>query len=236
MMGAVVAAYAQPGVKKPATKTPVKAPVTPAPVLKTLSDTISYILGESAAYNMEQMGFNNVKLNMSLYTRGMNDVRGKKKPLIDDAVANATMNRYYMKTQEEKCRPTIIAGEEFLAKNKLRPGVKTTASGLQYEVIAEGTGPKMQEIDTFVCHYRGTLIDGTEFDASYNRGQPLVMPARDVIPGWTEALTMMPVGSKYKIYVPYQLGYGIAGQGQIPGGAVLIFEMELLDFKKLVMN
>lgn len=91
----------------------------------------------------------------------------------------------------------------------------------------------MSAIDTFVCHYRGTLIDGTEFDAlSYNRGQPLTMPANQVINGWTEGLQLMPVGSKYKFYIPYQLGYGTMGQGQIPGGAALIFEVELLDFKK----
>lgn len=220
--------YAQPG-KKPVTK-PIVKPVVP--ILKTTLDSISYILGESAAYNLVQQGFGEVKLNMALYNRAMNDIIGKKKPLLDDNTANATINRYFMKIQAEKSKVSIVEGENFLAKNKLRPEVKTTASGLQYEVLTEGTGERMSAIDTFVCHYRGTLIDGTEFDASYNRGQPLTMPANHVITGWTEGLQLMPVGSKYKFYIPYQLGYGTMGQGQIPGGAALIFEVELLDFKK----
>lgn len=219
---------AQPGMK-PVTKPSVK-PVSP--VLKNTMDSISYILGESAAYNLKQQGFGELKLNMALYNRAMNDILGKKKPLLDDNTANTTINRYFMNMQEAKSKEAIEAGQKFLATNKLRPEIKTTASGLQYEILTEGTGEKMSAIDTFVCHYRGTLIDGTEFDASYNRGQPLTMPANQVINGWTEGLQLMPVGSKYKFYIPYQLGYGTMGQGQIPGGAPLIFEVELLDFKK----
>jgi FKBP-type peptidyl-prolyl cis-trans isomerase len=219
--------HAQPG--KPVAK-PVAKPA--GPILKTTLDSLSYILGESAAYNLTQQGFGEVKLNMSLYTRAMNDILGKKKPLLDDNTANAMINRYFMKMQEEKSKGAIQAGEKFLAQNKLRPEVKTTPSGLQYEIVTQGTGERMAAIDTFVCNYRGTLIDGKEFDASANRGQPLTMPANQVIQGWTEGLQLMPVGSKYKFYIPYQLGYGIMGQGQIPGGAVLIFDLELLDFKK----
>lgn len=215
---------------KPATNPPLTRPA--APVLKTTMDSISYILGESAGYNLSQQGFANLKLNMALYNRGLTDITGKKKPLLDDGLANSTINNFYAKLQQEKSKSVIVEGEQFLAKNKLRPEVKTTASGLQYEVLRQGTGERMTALDTFVCHYRGTLINGTEFDASYNRGQPLTMPANQVIQGWTEALQLMPIGSKYKIYIPYQLGYGTMGQGQIPGGAVLIFEMELLDAKK----
>ena len=134
--------------------------------------------------------------------------------------------------QESKSKPTIEAGKNFLSKNKARPEVKTTASGLQYEVITEGTGIKPTALDTFVCHYRGTLINGTEFDASYNRGQPLVYPVAGVIRGWTEGLQLMAVGSKYKFYIPYDLAYGTNDNGQIPGGSTLIFEVELLDVKK----
>lgn len=215
---------------KPAAK-PVAAKPAP-PVLKTTLDSISYILGESAGYNLNQQGFGTIKLNMALYNRGLTDITGKKQPLLDDGTANATINAYYMKLQQEKSKSAIQEGEQFLAKNKLRPEVKTTASGLQYEILRQGTGEKLTALDTFVCHYRGTLINGTEFDASYNRGQPLTMPANQVIQGWTEGLQLMPVGSKYKFYIPYQLGYGTMGQGTIPGGAVLIFEVELLDFKK----
>ena len=132
----------------------------------------------------------------------------------------------------EKAKTEIEAGKKFLEQNKLRPGVKTTASGLQYEVITEGTGIKPTTVDTFVVHYRGTLLNGTEFDASYKRNQPLTYPMTQVIPGWTEGLQLMAVGSKYKLYIPYNLGYGVMGQGQIPGGATLVFELELLEVKK----
>ena len=131
-----------------------------------------------------------------------------------------------VKMQEEKIKPRIEEGRKFLAQNKLKPGVKTTASGLQYEVITEGQGIKPTAVDTFVAHYRGTLLDGTEFDASYNRGQPLQLGVSQVIRGWTEGLQLMPVGSKYKFWIPYEIAYGVMGQGQIPGGAMLIFEVE----------
>jgi FKBP-type peptidyl-prolyl cis-trans isomerase len=223
--------YAQTG--KPVTKPSTKpATATAAPILKTTLDSLSYILGESAAYNLTQQGFGDTKLNMSIYSRAMNDIMGKKKPLLDDNTANAMVNRYFMKMQEEKSKGAIAAGEKFLAQNKLRPEVKTTPSGLQYEIIKQGTGERMSIVDTFVCNYRGTLIDGVEFDASARRGQPLTMGVNQVIEGWKEGLQLMPVGSKYKFYIPYQLGYGTIGQGQIPGGAALIFEVELLDFKK----
>lgn len=214
---------------------PVK-PVVAKPaagILKTTADSISYILGESTAYTFIQQGFGDIKFNMPIFNRGMNDIIGKKTPLLSDEVANAMINGYFFKMQAEKSKGVIEAGEKFLAQNKLRPEVKTTASGLQYEILKEGAGEKMAATDTFVCHYRGTLLDGTEFDASYNRGQPLVMPANQVIKGWTEGLQLMPVGSKYKFYIPYDLGYGLVGNGpQIPGGATLVFEVELLDFKK----
>lgn len=208
---------------------PVKT-VNPPVILKTQMDTISYILGESAGYNLVQQGFGDIKLNMSVYNRGLTDITGKKKPLLDDNTANAAINSFYMKMQEQKSKASIETGRRFLAANKQRPTVKTTASGLQYEILQEGTGEKMTPLDTFVCHYRGTLIDGKEFDASYNRGTPLKMALTDVIQGWKEGLVLMPVGTKFKLYIPYELGYGIMGQGQIPGGAVLIFDMELIGF------
>jgi FKBP-type peptidyl-prolyl cis-trans isomerase FklB len=151
---------------------------------------------------------------------------------MDDVTANALLNNYMVKLQQDKVKPAIEEGNKFLAQNKLKPGVKTTASGLQYEVITEGQGNKPAAIDTFVAHYRGTLLNGTEFDASYNRGQPLTLGVSQVIRGWTEGLQLMPIGSKYKFWIPYDLGYGVMGQGQIPGGALLIFEVELLDVKK----
>ena len=212
---------------------PVKKPTPPPPlVLKTLNDSISYIMGEISAYGLMQQGLGDVKLNNTAYMRALNDVLGSKKPAIDDATASALITTFMNKAQEKKIQPTIDEGRNFLAQNKNKPGVKTTPSGLQYEIITEGTGIKPTMEDTFVVHYRGTLLNGTEFDASYNRGQPLVYPLTKVIRGWQEGLQLMNVGSKYKFYIPYELAYGVTGQGQIPGGAMLIFDLELLDVKK----
>ena len=155
-----------------------------------------------------------------------------KQPLLNEEAVNMCVNKLMNEVQESKSKPTIEAGKAFLEKNKSKPGVKTTASGLQYEVITEGTGIKPTTVDTFVAHYRGTLLDGTEFDASYNRGQPLVYPVTGVIRGWTEGLQLMAVGSKYKFYIPYNLAYGTNDNGAIPGGSMLIFELDLLDVKK----
>jgi FKBP-type peptidyl-prolyl cis-trans isomerase FklB len=215
------------------TKPVIKPVTTPVNILKTANDSVSYVMGEIAAYNLIQQGLGDVKMNNTVFLKAVSDVMAKKKPLLDDATANACMGSYMEKIQTDKIKPTIEEGRKFLAQNKLKPGVKTTASGLQYEVITEGTGIKPTPIDTFVVHYRGTLLNGTEFDASYKRGQPLVWPMNQVVRGWTEGLQLMGVGSKYKFYIPYELGYGTTGNGQaIPGGSMLIFELELLDVKK----
>ena len=213
---------------KPVTK-PVPKPVN---ILKTTTDSVSYVLGEVAAYHLTQQGLGEVKINSTAFMRAVTDILGKKKTLLDDVTANALLNNYMTKLQEDKVKPAIAEGAKFLAQNKLKPGVKTTASGLQYEVITQGTGIKPTLVDTFVAHYRGTLLNGTEFDASYNKGQPLTWPVSNVIQGWKEGLQLMPIGSKYKFWIPYNLGYGVMGSGQIPGGAMLTFELELLDVKK----
>ena len=121
------------------------------------------------------------------------------------------------------------AGAKFLAENKSRAGITTTESGLQYEIITKGTGPVPTLGDTISAHYRGALLNGKEFDNSYNRGEPLSIPVAGVIPGWTEALQLMPVGSKWKLYIPSELAYGDYGAGSdIPGGATLVFDIELM--------
>lgn len=224
----------------PAKKTQVAEPpvvITPAApidtiILNDVADSVSYVLGEIAAYHLTQQGLGDVKINTTPFIRALNDIQGKKKTLMDDVTANALLSNYMIKLQADKVKPSIEEGNKFLAQNKLKPGIKTTASGLQYEVITEGTGIKPTALDTFICHYRGTLLNGTEFDASYNRNQPLQMGVSQVIRGWTEGLQLMPAGSKYKFWIPYELAYGVMGQGQIPGGAMLIFEVELLDVKK----
>lgn len=229
-----LSASAQPGTKP--TKTPPKAPVKTAPkvnpVLKNYNDSISYVLGEMSAFNIIQQGFGDVKINTTAFSRAITDIMNKKQTLITDIAANTLLNQYMMKLQESKAKSRIDSGKVFLAENAKRKEVKTTASGLQYEVITEGTGIKPTTLDTFVANYRGTLINGTEFDASANRGVPLTMALNQVIPGWTEGLKLMSVGSKYKLYIPYTLGYGIYDNGAIPGGSTLIFELELIDVKK----
>ncbi len=222
----LTAAVAQTGAKKPAT--PVKA--VPAPYLKTMEDSASYAVGISVANFYKQMGVK--KLNTSIVAKAINDLLGGKKALMDDAMANTLMNNYITKLQQQKSVPTIQAGEKFLAENKKKPGIKITASGLQYEVLAEGTGEKPTAADSVTCHYRGTFLDGKTFDASYDRGEPITFALGGVIKGWTEGLQLMSIGSKYKFYIPYQLGYGAADYMSIPGGSMLTFEVELLAVKK----
>jgi FKBP-type peptidyl-prolyl cis-trans isomerase FkpA len=206
-------------------------PVKQTSLLKSLGDSASYAIGSGIAGFYKQYGI--TQLNAALVGKAFSDVLGNKPVLLPETLVNAILNKYITQLQEDKVKFAIDEGKEFLATNKKRPEVKTTASGLQYEVIKEGTGIKPTAADTFVCHYRGTLINGTEFDNSYNRGQPLIYPVGGVIPGWTEGLQLMPVGSKYKFYIPYTLGYGVFGSPPgIPGGSMLIFEVELLDVKK----
>ena len=215
--------------KKPVTKPAAHA--TQEKLLKTTLDSVSYSIGMSVANNMQQLGIKS--LNANILAKALNDALAGKQLLLTEQDVNAVMMAYIEKLQSDKVKPMIAAGEKFLAGNKKRAGVKTTASGLQYEIIREGTGVKPGAADTFVAHYSGKLFTGEEFDNSYNRGTPLTLGVGQVIKGWTEGLQLMPVGSKYKFYIPYELGYGLHGQGQqIPGGAVLVFDVELLDVKK----
>lgn len=198
---------------------------------KDKTDSSSYAMGLNFAQFYKQQGI--TKVNTTIITRAINDVFAGKKLLLDDASANSVMNAYITQAQREKSRPNIEAGEAFLRQNKTRPGVKTTASGLQYEVITEGNGARPTASDSVTCHYSGTYITGGEpFDDSYRRGQPITFSLRGVIPGWTEGLQLMAVGSKYKFYIPYQLAYGAMDYMSIPGGSMLIFVVELLDVKK----
>jgi len=152
--------------------------------------------------------------------------------LLNEADINRVMNGYMTKLQEDKARVMIEEGEKFLAKNKLRPEVKVTPSGLQYEVVREGTGAMPQGTDSVTCHYKGTFLNGVEFDNSYKRGAPITFSLHGVIRGWTEGLQLMKAGSSYKFYIPYGLGYGLFDYGNIPGGSALLFDVELLEVKK----
>jgi FKBP-type peptidyl-prolyl cis-trans isomerase len=200
-------------------------------ILKTLTDSASYAIGMNAGNFYKTMGI--TKLNTTLVSKSINDVLNGKKPLCNNETANIIMNTYINAQQEEKAKAAIDEGNKFLAQNKLRAGVNTTASGLQYEVITQGTGAKPAATDSVTCHYRGTLLNGTVFDDSYARGQPITFALNGVIRGWTEALQLMNVGSKYRLYIPYTLGYGAYDYGNIPGGSMLTFEVGLLDIKKI---
>ncbi len=143
-----------------------------------------------------------------------------------------TLQEDAMKKQQEAAENNKKKSAEFLEKNKSAAGFKVTASGLQYSVITEGNGATPKKEDTVKCHYTGTLIDGTKFDSSLDRGTPAEFPVAGVIPGWTEALQMMKVGSKYKLVIPPELAYGAQGRPGIPANSVLIFEVELLEIVK----
>ena len=212
--------------KKPTTTKPVTTkPATQTPVLRTESDSMSYAIGLSVANFYSQQG---IKLNSSLITKACNDILQNKKPLLTEDQANLI----FMCHSNPQLCSYVKEGEKFLAENKKRSTVKTTASGLQYEVLKQGSGINPAATDTVVVNYVGTLTSGTEFDNSYKRGSPISFPLNGVIRGWTEGLQLMRAGSKYKFYVPYQLGYGLNNAQTIPGGSVLIFEIELLDVKK----
>ena len=210
---------------KPTTVKPATAPKNA--VLKNLRDSASYAAGIFVAGFYHSNGITNI--NSAICTRAINDLQTNNKSILNEKQANDAVIGYLNKLQREKAKPRIDAGEKFLAENKTRPGVITTASGLQYEIISQGTGPMPTRDDQVTCNYRGYYIDGNEFDNSYKRGAPATFSVTRVIAGWTEALQMMPVGSKWKLYIPYQLGYGPADYQSIPGGSTLLFEIELLS-------
>lgn len=211
---------------------PAKKPVTsktttPAPVMKNLVDSASYAIGLGLVnFYYKQQGLK--QLNTAMISKAINDIMSGKQPLLADQAANDAVMKYISKATESKAKPNIDAGRQFLAKNKSREGVKTTASGLQYEVITQGTGAKPTAEDSVTVNYAGTLINGFEFDNSYKRGQPITFPLNRVIKGWTEGLQLMNEGGKYKFYIPHELGYGTNDMGTIPAGSVLLFEIELL--------
>lgn len=190
-------------------------------------DKISYGLGISMASNLKNTGIEN--LNLEELTRGISDVFNGNKLDMDPEEAQKLLNDYFAGLQANADKKNKEISEGFLAENKQQEGVITTASGLQYIVIKEGDGPKPKETDTISCHYEGRLIDGTVFDSSYRRNQPIEFPVNQVIPGWVEALQLMPVGSKWRLFIPSELAYGEHGAGDIirPNSA-LIFDVELL--------
>lgn len=193
-------------------------------------DKVSYAIGLSFGQNMKSSGVKT--MNYDDLVAGMKAIMNNEKPVIGFEEAQQVLNTFFSELEAKAAGAAKADGEAFLAENAKREGVKTTASGLQYEVITEGNGPKPKATDTVEVHYEGTLIDGTVFDSSYKRGEKISFGLNQVIKGWTEGLQLMSVGSKYKLYIPYQLGYGERGAGaSIPPYAALIFTVELFAIK-----
>ncbi len=215
--------YAQ--AKKPSKPLSAKAPVKTA---LSSTDSLSYAMGVQTAQYYKTQGAD--KINTAMVKKAYDDVFSNKTLLISPELCNVTIQKKLQDFMSQKANVEKEAGAKFLEENKKKPGVITLPSGLQYEIITKGTGPIPKATDTVKANYKGTLIDGKEFDNSYTRGEPITIPVSGVIRGWIEALQLMPVGSKWKLYIPSDLGYGERGAGgAIPGGAALIFEIELLD-------
>ncbi len=200
--------------------------------LKTDKDKLSYALGASMAHNLKQY---EVDLDIDMYIKGLKDAfSGKKELLTEQEMASIiakTQEDVKSRMQEkamEKIEKTKKDGEEFLAQNKKKAGVKTLPSGLQYKVIKEGKGKSPKDTDTVTVNYRGTLIDGTEFDSSYKRGEPASFAVNAVIKGWTEALKLMKEGAKWQLFIPANLAYAERPAPGIPQMSTLIFEVELI--------
>ena len=204
--------------------------------LKTQMEKVSYAIGVDIAKNFKQQG---IEINVDSLTKGMRDGLAGGKLLMTDEELVATLTSYQAELNKKRAEAMKAAAEEnqkagqaFLEENKKKEGVVTLPSGLQYKILQAGNGPKPKPGDTVECNYRGTLINGKEFDSSYKRGQPASFPVTGVIRGWTEALQLMPVGSKWQLFIPAQLAYGMRGAGpDIGPNSTLIFEIELLSIK-----
>jgi FKBP-type peptidyl-prolyl cis-trans isomerase len=242
LSGIAVASYAQ--TKTAAKKTVAKKPTTtskksvPTTGLKSTLDSTSYAFGTSIGSSLKTTGLST--LNYEVLLKGLKDAftggkviltQQQAQQCINEALAKASSvkNKAEEAANKIKYAPIMKEGQDFLEQNKKRAGVQTTASGLQYEVLTAGTGVKPLATDSVLVHYKGTLLNGKQFDSSYDRGEPISFPLNRVIPGWTEGVQLMPAGSKYKFFIPYNLAYGERGAGaDIPPYSTLIFEVELL--------
>ena len=199
-------------------------------VLKNQKDKVSYSIGMDMGKNLVRQS---IDIDPDILAKGIKDVLSGGKVLLTDQEASETMAAFQKEMIAKLGEKNKAEGEAFLAENKKKEGVKTLPSGLQYKVIKAGTGKKPTLTDTVTAHYRGTLIDGTEFDSSYLRGQPATFPLRGVIPGWTEALQLMAMGAKWQLFIPSNLAYGERVAGRTIGpNATLIFEIELISIEE----
>ena len=208
-----------------------------APTLKDQKEKISYIIGMDIGTNFKRQS---IDIDPDILGRGIRDGLSGAKPLLSEQEAKEVLAVFekVMVAKQEEVRKALgeknkKEGEAFLAENKVKQGVTTTPSGLQYKVIKPGTGKKPKASDTVTVNYRGTLIGGTEFDSSYRRGKPATFPVNGVIPGWTEALQLMEEGAKMELVIPSRLAYGEQGAGQAIGpNATLVFEVELISIQE----
>lgn len=210
-------------------------PVDDSAKLATLEQKANYIIGQNLGKNLQNGGLTIEPEALSL---ALTDVRDGKESRISQEDMQKIMQEVQTKAmakqeeeQKKQSEANIAAGQKYLEENKVKEGVTTTASGLQYKVITEGKGAKPKATDTVTVNYTGKLIDGTEFDSSAKNGGPVSFPLDGVIAGWTEALQLMPQGSKWEIVIPSDLAYGAGGQGPIPPSSTLVFEVELLEIK-----
>src|SRR5215203_1009078 len=246
LVAAAVAAGAQQSGQKPAEKPamqPTQTTAQPSAAGKpeSLLDRASYIIGLNLGKSLKT---NEIQANTDLVVKGLRDgLSGAQALLTDEEMQTAMQSFQQQVAQQQEAKQKVVGeknkteGEAFLAKNKARKEVKTTASGLQYEVLTEGTGAAPKATDTVTVNYKGTLMDGTTFDSSYDRGQPATFVLNQVIPGWTEGVQLMKVGSKYKFYIPSALGYGERGAGGTIGpNAPLVFEVELVSIGQPAAN
>ena len=191
-------------------------------------DKFSYAIGLGIGQNLLGMGANSISVED--FAQAISDVLNGNPTAITHTEARDIVNKYFAELEQKITQENVSKGKEFLDKNKERAEVNTLPSGLQYEVITEGNGKTPKATDKVRCHYEGTLIDGTMFDSSVKRGQPAVFGVSQVIQGWVEALQLMTEGSKWRLYIPSELGYGAQGAGEtIPPHSALIFDVELLE-------
>jgi len=191
-------------------------------------DKFSYAIGLGIGQNLLSMGAKDISVED--FAQAIADLLNGNQTAITHTEARDIVNEYFAELEAKMSEQNIQKEIDFLAANKEKPGVVALPSGLQYEIITEGNGKKPEATDQVKCHYEGTLLDGTLFDSSFKRNQPAVFGVNQVIPGWVEALQLMSEGSKWKLYIPYELGYGSQGAGEmIPPYSTLIFEVELLQ-------
>ncbi|MVM35841.1 FKBP-type peptidyl-prolyl cis-trans isomerase [Spirosoma sp. HMF4905] len=238
--GSATAQVKKPALKKPASAKPAPAakPATTGTTIASTQDSVSYSIGVFMAQNLKQQGISD--LNNALLMRGLEDALKGLPTQLTQAECGQVMNNFMQKQMASRNAEGMKAsaenkkiGSAFLAENKTKTGVVTTASGLQYSIEKEGTGAKPTATDRVKVHYTGRLIDGKVFDSSVERGQPAEFGVNEVIKGWTEALQLMPVGSKWKLFIPSDLAYGDRSAGaDIKPGSTLVFDVELLDIVK----